>query len=73
MGAPGDNGEGNRMADQCPKHEAVELLRRSRGPDAARQAEAVLPDPVDLRRDAALLVSLGLTMGQIMDDLGASP
>ena len=58
------------MADQCPKHEAVELLRRSRGPDAARQAEAELPDPVDLRRDAALLVSLGLTMSQLMDDLG---
>lgn len=73
MVSAGDNGKDDRMADQCPKHQAVELLRRSRGPDAARQAEAELPDPVDLRRDAALLVSLGLTMGQLMDDLGASP
>ena len=61
------------MADQCPKQQAVELLRRTRGPEAARQASAVLPDPVDLRRDAALLMGLGLTMGQMMDDLGASP
>lgn len=65
--------EGDRMTDRCPKHQAVELLRRTRGPDAARHADQVLSDPVDLRRDAALLVSLGLTMEQMMTDLGASP
>lgn len=61
------------MADQCRKQQAVDLLRRSRGPDAARHADTVLPDPVDLRRDAALLRSLGLTTEQMLNDLGASP
>lgn len=61
------------MADQCRRHEAVELLRRTRGPDAARAGEELLKDPVDLVRDAELLMSLGLTMEQIVEDLGASP
>ncbi len=46
------------MADQGPKHQAVELLRRTRGPDVARHDGAALPDPVDLRRDAAPLVNV---------------
>lgn len=61
------------MAQQCPRSEAVQLLRRTRGPDAARQGEELLPDPVDLHRDADLLTGLGLTVAQMLELMGSSP
>jgi hypothetical protein len=56
------------------KAEALALLRRSGvHEDTIRALEAVLPDPVDLERDANLLARYGITRSALVDRMGGSP
>lgn len=56
-----------------PRSDVLAMFRRIGMSDAAERARAVLPDPVDLDRDAALLRSFGLDRDALVDRFGGSP
>jgi hypothetical protein len=56
-----------------PKAEVLRVLRRAGRPDTAEQLAALLPDPVDLDRDAPLLEQHGLSRDVLVDRMGGSP
>jgi hypothetical protein len=55
------------------KRDIVALMRRLGRTDRIDEAERILPDPVDLDRDAHLLTQLGMGMDSAFNELGASP
>ena len=55
------------------KHDVLTLMRRLGKHDRIEEAEHILPDPVDLDRDAHLLTQLGLSMDSAFNQMGASP
>lgn len=59
---------------EMPKAMLVERIRTESGHDAAKRADAELPDKVDTDSDAELLRSLGLDPGKLNEDFrGQSP
>jgi hypothetical protein len=50
-----------------------QVMRRIGLSDRIEEAQRVLPEVVDLDRDARLLLGLGLSIDRIADDLGAGP
>lgn len=50
-----------------------QVMRRVGLSDRIAEAQRVLPEVVDLDRDAQLLLGLGLSMDRVADDLGAGP
>lgn len=57
-----------------PKAMLVERIRSESGHEAARKADAELPDKVDTDTDAELLRKLGVGPGQLGEDFrGQSP
>jgi hypothetical protein len=54
------------------KRDVLELMRRLGLYDQLAEAEARLPDPVDVDRDGVMLEELGLSMDMIVDRLGGS-
>ena len=62
------------MAGQTrAKRDIVALMRRLGKSDRIDEAERILPDPVDLDRDAHLLAQLGIGMDSAFNELGGSP
>jgi hypothetical protein len=64
--------------DLRSKAEVLAVLRRAGVPEqTVQQLNAALEDPVDLRRDDALLASFGVTHDNLIDNLidrlGGSP
>ena len=49
------------------------MHRSGQPPERVKEAEAVLPDPIDLDREADVLYRFGLTPDQLYNRLGASP
>lgn len=59
---------------EMPKAMLVERIRSESGHEAARKADAELPDKVDTDTDAELLRKLGVDPGQLGEDFrGQSP
>lgn len=59
---------------EIPKAMLVERIRSKSGHEAARKADAELPDKVDTDSDAELLRKLGVDPGELSDDFrGQSP
>ncbi len=58
-----------------PKQQVLEVLARAGRQDLIEEAKRTLPDPVDTDRDIdqERLLQYGLTRGQLIDRLGASP
>jgi hypothetical protein len=58
-----------------PKQQVLAVLARVGRQDLIEEAERTLPDPVDTDRDIdqERLLKYGLTRGQLIDRLGASP
>jgi hypothetical protein len=50
-----------------------QVMRRIGLSDRIEEAHRVLPEVVDLDRDALLLLGLGLSIDRIADELGAGP
>jgi hypothetical protein len=60
--------------DLRPKAGVLAVLHRAGIPEQTVQAlKAALEDPVDLRRDANLLASYGITLDRLIDRMGGSP
>jgi hypothetical protein len=60
--------------DLRSKAEVLAVLRRAGVPEqTVQQLNAALEDPVDLRRDDALLASFGVTHDNLIDRMGGSP
>jgi hypothetical protein len=59
-------------AHQRAKADVLGLMRRLGMQDRIAEAEATLPEVVDLRRDADLLTRLGLGPDAVVDRLGGS-
>lgn len=55
------------------KHDVLALMRRLGKNDRIDEAERILPDPVDLDRDAHLLTRLGLGVDSAFNEMGAGP
>lgn len=55
------------------RNEIEQVMRRIGLSDRIGEAHRVLPEVVDLDRDALLLLGLGLSMDRIADELGAGP
>jgi hypothetical protein len=55
------------------RNEIEQVMRRIGLSDRIGEARRVLPEVVDLDRDALLLLGLGLSMDRIADELGAGP
>ena len=53
--------------------EIEQVMRRVGLSDRVGEAHRLLPEVVDLDRDAGMLLDLGLSMDRIADDLGAAP
>jgi hypothetical protein len=51
----------------------IELMHRLGMSDQVPEALKTLPDPVDLRRDAAVLQRFGLGLESVIDRMGGSP
>jgi hypothetical protein len=57
-----------------PKDQVVEALRRAGELAASREAQRVLPDPVDDQTIQSVLSPYGIvSMDELTDDMGASP
>ncbi len=56
-----------------PRDVVLRVLRRFHGPERVEEARRALPDPVDVKRDAAILAGFGLTMERLYDAGGMSP
>lgn len=54
------------------KDDVLALMRRLGLHDRIGDAALRLPDPVDLVRDAAILEDLGLTLDNVVNQLGGS-
>ena len=59
--------------DMVTKESVLRNMRRVGLADRVAEADRVLPDPVDLRRDDRLLARLGVSRESLMDALGGSP
>lgn len=55
------------------KRDILALMRRLGKNDRIEEAERILPDPVDLDRDAHLLTQLGMSVDSAYNEMGASP
>lgn len=55
------------------KRDVLMLMRRLGKNDRIDEAERILPDPVDLDRDAQLLTRLGMGVDSAFNEMGASP
>ena len=55
------------------KRDVLTLMRRLGKTDRIDEAERILPDPVDLDRDAHLLTRLGMGVDSAFNEMGASP
>lgn len=58
-----------------PKQQVLAVLARAGRQDLIEEAKRTLPDPVDTDRDIdqERLLQYGLTRGQLINRLGASP
>jgi hypothetical protein len=58
-----------------PKEQVLAVLARAGRQDLIEEAKRTLPDPVDTDRDIdqERLLQYGLTRGQLINRLGASP
>jgi hypothetical protein len=54
------------------REQVIDLMRRLGMQDRIPEAQSILPDPVDLKRDADKLAKLGLSFDMIVDQLGGS-
>ncbi len=62
------------MGRLVSKKKVLENMRRiGKSPREIADLDTALPDPVDLKRDAAVLRSYGLSRSILMDRLGGSP
>jgi hypothetical protein len=60
--------------DLRPKAGVLAVLRSAGIPEETIQAlDAVLKDPVDLRRDGNLLARYGITLDRLIDRMGGNP
>ena len=55
------------------KQDVLALMRRLGKGDKIEEAERILPDPVDIDRDAHLLTRLGIGLDSAVNELGGSP
>ena len=58
---------------QVSKHKVLETMQRVRVGQALAEASRELPDPVDIKRDQALLIKYGLDRDRLIDRMGGSP
>ena len=58
---------------ELPRAEVLRILRRAGRPDTADELASLLPDPVDLDREAGLLERHGLSRDVLIDRMGGSP
>jgi hypothetical protein len=64
----------SKELDLRAKADVLAVLRRAGIPEQTVQAlDAVLEDPVDLRRDGDLLARYGITRDRLIDRMGGSP
>jgi hypothetical protein len=60
--------------DLRSKAEVLAVLRRAGvSEQTIDELDARLPDPVDVRRDAGVLLRYGITVDRITDRMGGSP
>jgi|1186.fasta_scaffold220509_2 hypothetical protein len=60
--------------DLRPKANVLAVLRRTGVPEETVQAlDAVLDDPVDVRRESNLFARYGITLNHLIDRMGGSP
>jgi hypothetical protein len=57
-----------------PKETAIAVLRKAGfSEEVINELASKLPDPIDVDRDASLLLRYGVTMETLTDRLGGSP
>jgi|SoiMethySBSTD1v2_1073268.scaffolds.fasta_scaffold960514_2 hypothetical protein len=60
--------------DLKSKAEVFAVLRRAGvSEQTIQELDARLPDPIDARRDAAVLLRYGITLDTMIDRMGGSP
>jgi hypothetical protein len=59
--------------EQVSKARVLEMMKRVGLSELAAEADRELPDPVDLKRDQALLVKYGMERDRLIDRMGGSP
>jgi hypothetical protein len=58
---------------QVSRQHVVDLLRRTGMPNAAEEAERVLPDPVDMDEVTKWAAEHGVTHDDLVSQMGGSP
>jgi hypothetical protein len=58
---------------QCKRQDLVDTLRRAGFAEAAREAQRILPDPVEFEEAAEVLQSYGITQDEMISQMGGSP
>ena len=60
--------------DLAPHDDGVDVLRRAGvSEQTIQELDARLPDPIDVRRDAAVFLRYGITLDAMIDRMGGSP
>jgi hypothetical protein len=55
------------------REQVEDIMRRVGMADRIPEAREILPEEVDLDRDAGLLLKLGLSIDRIVNDMGGGP
>jgi hypothetical protein len=55
------------------KREVLEMMQRVGLGELVAKADRELPDPVDVKRDQALLIKYGMDRDRLIDRMGGSP
>ena len=55
------------------KREVLEMMQRVGLGELVAKADHELPDPVDVKRDQALLIKYGMDRDRLIDRMGGSP
>jgi hypothetical protein len=61
------------VLQQVSKHKVLETMQRVGLGELVAEADRELPDPVDIKRDQALLIKYGLDRDRLIDRMGGSP
>ena len=61
------------MPSQLSRQHVIDVLNRLGYAELAQEASRILPDPVDVDRLQALAIQHGLTLDDLISEMGGSP
>jgi hypothetical protein len=61
------------MPRQFSRQHVIDVLKRLGHPEVAEEASRVLPDPVDVDQLGQLGMQYGLTLDNLISEMGGSP